>query len=108
MRDFLDSNPGLRSRFPRHILFPDYSPEELVQILESLIARHQFVLAPTAREAVVMRIQTLHAQRDRHFGNARTLRNLFEQMVARQADRLARGTDLSNEALSLFVAEDVG
>jgi SpoVK/Ycf46/Vps4 family AAA+-type ATPase len=88
MRRFLDSNPGLRSRFAREIEFPDYGTEELVAITRGFTADHEYVLHPEAEA-------TLHAildavPRGEGFGNARFARTLFEQALNRHAARLAR------------------
>jgi stage V sporulation protein K len=110
MRAFLESNPGLRSRFAREISFPDYSTEELVEIAKRLAAEHEYELGPGAEE-------TLHrildgAVRGERFGNARFARTLFEQALNRQALRLARVEgqaleELDREAVTTLTAEDL-
>src|SRR6185503_18997601 len=95
MRAFLDSNPGLRSRFAREITFPDYSNAELLAITEKLAAEHEYLLGPAALEALQGIFE--HAQRGEGFGNARYARTIFEQALNRQALRLAHveGRDLA-------------
>ena len=95
MRAFLDSNPGLRSRFSREISFPDYSNGELLAITEKLSAEHEYVLEPAAQEALQQIFE--NAQRGEGFGNARYARTIFEQALNRQALRLAQveGSDLA-------------
>jgi stage V sporulation protein K len=110
MRAFLESNPGLRSRFAREISFPDYSTEELVEIAKRLASEHEYELGPGAEE-------TLHrildgAVRGERFGNARFARTLFEQALNRQALRLARVEgqaleELDREAVTTLTAEDL-
>ena len=87
MNSFLNSNPGLRSRFAREIVFPDYSTAELVAITEKLANDADYALAPGAHEA----LSEIFAQAVRHdgFGNARYSRNLFEQAINRHAVRLS-------------------
>src|SRR5437762_4157423 len=96
MHRFLQSNPGLRSRFSREISFPDYSTEELVAITQTLAGEYEYTFDDGAREA-------LHdilggAARGEGFGNARFARTLFEQALNAQALRLARvdGADLAD------------
>jgi stage V sporulation protein K len=87
MRQFLDSNPGLRSRFPREIVFPDYSTEELVAITHRFAELNEYVLADGTEE--VLRALFDEAQRGEGFGNARYARTIFEQALNTQALRLS-------------------
>ena len=88
MRGFLDSNPGLRSRFAREISFPDSSTDHLLEITRRLASEHEYELGPGA-EDVLERIFA-GAARGEGFGNARYARTIFEQALNRQALRLAR------------------
>ena len=94
MHRFLQSNPGLRSRFSREVSFPDYSTAELVAIAEKLAGEYEYVLDDEAKE--VLRRILAGAARGEGFGNARFVRTLFEQALNAQALRLARieGADL--------------
>jgi type VII secretion ATPase EccA len=87
MHEFLDSNPGLRSRFARELLFPDYSNDELVAITNRFAGENEYRLAEGA-EAEVRRIFE-RAPRGQGFGNARYARTIFEQALNAQALRLA-------------------
>jgi stage V sporulation protein K len=87
MHDFLQSNPGLRSRFSREITFPDYSTDELVAITARLAAEYEYTLDEGAEE--VLRRILGGAERGEGFGNARFSRTLFEQALNAQALRLA-------------------
>jgi stage V sporulation protein K len=102
MRGFLDSNPGLRSRFAREIVFPDYSNAELLEISRRLATEHGYELGPGAEEAL-QRIFA-GAVRGEGFGNARYARTIFEQALNRQALRLAR---LEGRTLEELDREDV-
>ncbi|MEU9735602.1 right-handed parallel beta-helix repeat-containing protein [Streptomyces sp. NPDC048002] len=106
MQSFLSANPGLASRFTRTIEFGNYAVDELVTITESLCARHQFELGPLTREALAVRFEQM--TRDASFGNGRAARSVFEDMVDRQAFRLAAMTDPAEEDLTLLLPQDVG
>ena len=86
MHRFLESNPGLRSRFSREITFPDYSTDELVEIFGRFAAEADYTLADDADEA--LRAIFERAERHEGFGNARFARTLFEQALNAQALRL--------------------
>ena len=89
MRRFLESNPGLRSRFSREIDFPDYSTEDLVEIFSRFAAESEYALGEGAEDA--LRSIFAGAERDESFGNARFARTLFEQALNAQALRLGEG-----------------
>jgi SpoVK/Ycf46/Vps4 family AAA+-type ATPase len=105
MADFVNANPGLRSRFPKTIHFPDYSTDELLKIFESLGRGQKYTCEPEALE----KVRTwLDAQpRVRGFGNGRLARNLFESIVARQSSRLVALDEPTDDQLCTFVAADV-
>ncbi len=105
MSEFIDTNPGLKSRFTRTINFPDYTEDELVQIFLQLGERNRYQLSDDA----LLRVRHFIASepRTRGFGNARYVRNLFETAIAHQAVRLAPLADLSNEQLTTLIAGDI-
>ncbi|NNF54187.1 MAG: AAA family ATPase [Acidimicrobiales bacterium] len=88
MRSFLESNPGLRSRFSREISFPDYTTEELVEITRTMAREADYRLGEGTADT--LRALFLQVHRTDHFGNARYARNLFEQSMAQQAVRLSQ------------------
>jgi stage V sporulation protein K len=88
MNRFLDSNPGLRSRFSREIVFPDYSTDELLAITGKFLAENEYVLGEGAADT--LRRILAAPKRGEGFGNARFARTLFEQALNAQALRLAR------------------
>ncbi|MFF3249225.1 right-handed parallel beta-helix repeat-containing protein [Streptomyces sp. NPDC002870] len=106
MAGFLSSNPGLASRFTRTIEFGNYSVDELVTITESMCEAHQYTLAPATRQALAVRYEAM--PRDATFGNGRAARQVFEEMVDRQASRLAALPDPGEADLSLLLPEDTG
>ena len=105
MTDFVNSNPGLKSRFTRTIGFADYTEDELVRIFLQLGERNQYQLSDDA----LLRVRHFIAAepRTRGFGNARYVRNLFETAIAHQAVRLAPLTDPSDEQLTTLTADDI-
>ena len=107
MGHFLESNPGLRSRFAREIHFPDYSALELVAIAETMASQAAYRFGPTAAPA--LEAVFVAARRSASFGNARFARRLFEQSVEQQAVRLATTPELrrDRDELSLITADDV-
>jgi hypothetical protein len=106
MADFLDSNPGLRSRFPRTILFPDYTTDELVAIFDGMCQDSSYRCSTEA--AATVRAYFEGQPRDKGFGNARLARNLFESAVARQASRVVKLTEPTDEQLCELVSADIG
>lgn len=106
MRDFVRSNPGLESRFNRFLYFPDYTEEELAQIFLMRCANSGYTLEEKANSSLHRIIR--EESRDRiAFGNARGVRNLFERAVMRQANRLAKQTDVTREQLMQLLPEDL-
>ena len=107
MKRFLKSNTGLVSRFNRFIPFPDYSTEELVEILEGMAKKAGLVLEEGLKEKVAAYLENMSIKERGEFGNARGIRNVFETMVVNQANRLVTVTDCSMEQLTLIKAEDI-
>ena len=90
MHDFIDANPGLKSRFTQTIHFEDYNPDELTQIFVNMATGKNFVLDEEMRAAVHRQFEQLYLRRDKNFGNAREARRIFDQTVERQSERLVR------------------
>ena len=105
MHHFIDSNPGLRSRFPKTIFFPDYSTDELLAIFLSLCVHSSYALTSGARKRV--REWFAIQPRDKGFGNARLARNLFEAAVACQATRIVNMKSPTDGQLQSLTARDV-
>ena len=99
MEEFLDSNPGLRSRFNKYLCFLDYTPEELVLILERMTSKDGFDVAPDALSFIRGYCEEKMAEDAKAFGNARGVRNLFEKAVANQANRITAMEQVSDEEL---------
>ena len=106
METFLESNPGLRSRFTRFIDFPDYTPDELTLIFERMATDEGYTLGEGALDSAKVILGREHAERGDNFGNARLVRNLFEHSLTAQANRLVGGTP-SRDELCTLVAGDI-
>ena len=105
MTAFLDTNPGFASRFARTLTFPDYDGDELLAIFDLFCRRSGAVVEPAAREQVATHLVRL--PRDRSFANGRTVRNLFERLLATQAARLHAVADPSDDDLRTLTKADV-
>ncbi len=95
MRNFLDSNEGLRSRFSNTINFRDYKPDELIEIFDSLVESENYEIESAARISATIYLKELYANKDKFFGNGRDVRKLFEATVKRMAVRKSREKDKS-------------
>ncbi|MEN1679648.1 MAG: AAA family ATPase [Planctomycetota bacterium] len=107
MQKLLRSNPGLSSRFNRELSFPDYAPLELAQIFGVLCQTNHYELTAAARLKVLLGFDWTYRNRDRHFGNGRAVRNLFEHAVRRMANRLATDADIDQTELVTIEACDI-
>ncbi len=107
MEEFLQSNPGLRSRFNKFIEFEDYSEEELFTIFESMCSAQDFHLTEDAEKTVKEYFRKLEEDKDEHFANGREVRNFFERCIERQANRLVNETNFDREVVTTFTKEDV-
>ncbi|MFE3271095.1 right-handed parallel beta-helix repeat-containing protein [Streptomyces sp. NPDC059215] len=105
MDSFLSSNPGLASRFSRTIQFDNYTVPELGAIVENMCIQHQYVLDDATRKALSVRFEQM--PRDATFGNGREARRVFEEMVDRQASRLASLAQVTEGELAQLLPEDV-
>lgn len=88
MHDFIDTNPGLKSRFTQTIHFDDYTPDELTEIFINLAKGKNFTVDDATREAVHRQFEQLYLRRDKNFGNAREARRIFDAAVEKQSQRL--------------------
>lgn len=107
MEAFINSNPGLRSRFNRYIEFPDYNADELFEMFMLSVRKYEYILEDTAKSKLLQAINAAVESKGKDFGNARFIRNLFEKTVERQANRLAPMPNPKKEDLLIIKAEDI-
>ena len=110
MEKFIDSNPGLRSRFRNHYHFDDYDPDELTAIAEYAAKEKDVSLSKEARERIRKILTDAFRKRDRTFGNARLAHSLVDEAKMNLGIRLVRKyspDELTKEQLSTIEAEDV-
>ncbi|WBX73565.1 AAA family ATPase [Tenacibaculum pacificus] len=107
MKSFINSNPGLQSRFNRYFTFDHYKPTELVAIFELFCKKNDFVLATDAKEKLLFIFEKLYEKKDKNFGNARVARNLFEKIIEYQANRIIAIAPITKELLITIVEQDI-
>lgn len=107
MQSFIDSNPGLRSRFKNYIQFTDYTGKELYNIFLGMCGKSQYTVTPEAREAALAYFNDLYAKRDKNFGNGRDVRNVFENIITRQSKRVAKLSAPSDEQITTIDLPDL-
>jgi type VII secretion ATPase EccA len=107
MKKFIDTNPGLQSRFTRYINFPDYSAEELYRIFRMYMRKNQYTITKEAANYLYQRLDDAVKNKDRNFGNARFARNVFEKAIQCQANRLSATSNASPEELTEITLADI-
>ena len=106
MKRFINSNPGLSSRFSRYIDFPDYSASELFEIFRRLSDKQKLELSLDFENALKSQLQRIVDKADPSFGNGRGIRNLYEKTLVNQANRLAQ-KDFNVSDLMKLLPEDL-
>lgn len=107
MKRFIDSNPGLQSRFNRYVHFSDYSADELKQIFMLNVEKNQYLLESEGEELLTKILNFAIEHKDKNFGNGRYVRNLFEKTIQNQAIRLSCQPNITSEELSKLKAKDL-
>lgn len=107
MEKFLGSNPGLESRFNKYFFFPDYNGEQLMAIFRAQCEKNSYRLTEEADSAAVELFTKLYEERDENFGNGRDVRNCFENMIVRQANRVAVMEKPGKDELMAVLPEDL-
>jgi SpoVK/Ycf46/Vps4 family AAA+-type ATPase len=110
MHNFINSNPGLKSRFTQNIKFDDYTPDELTQIFLNLVRNKNFTIDNDTQAVAKRLFEQLYLRRDKNFGNARDVRRLFDCVVEKQSQRLVkrmRDPTLRQEEMFRITIEDL-
>lgn len=107
MQEFIDSNPGLRSRFNKYIYFDDYNAEEEYEILTRLCKNQDYKLDPKAAKIAKAFFEDRCANKPENYANARDVRNYLEKAVANQATRIVSLKDVDAETLATLTKEDL-
>lgn len=107
MKRFINSNPGLQSRFNKYINFPDYTGEELYRIFCMYMRKNEYTMSEEASAYLMEHMNYKVAHKERNFGNARYARNIFEKVIQQQANRLAGRTGLSRKELTEITLDDL-
>lgn len=107
MHEFINSNPGLKSRFNKYVHFDDYNPDEMYRIFEMLCKKGAYQISNEAKGLIKDHFEALCENADDSFANGRTVRNVFESIISKQATRIASAKDKTKELLSTIEVEDV-
>ena len=107
MKIFLKSNPGLKSRFTKQFVFPDYSPRELAQIFAKFVSEYEYHLTPNCCLRTYSLLKDIYENREGNFGNARVVRNLFEQVLIAQANRVSQVENPDRKLLTTIEEIDI-
>lgn len=107
MKLFIESNPGLRSRFNRMFKFNHFFPIQLYNIFELFCKKVDFIISDEAKDKLMDIFEMLYEKRDEGFGNARVVRNIFERCVQSQANRIVAISDITNKILQTIEEQDI-
>ena len=107
MERFIESNPGLESRFGKYFHFEDYNGKELMDIFRLQCRKNQYVPDEETEQFCIEMFNELYEERDENFGNARDVRNIFERAVANQANRLAAMENPTKDDLMKLIKADI-
>ena len=106
MQGFLDSNPGLESRFNKYFNFPDYTGDELYKIFVSMCKKNSYTLTEESEKAAVEFFNNMYEMRGPNFGNGRDVRNCFEHMIVNQSNRVAAMEEPTRDDLMEIYPQD--
>lgn len=107
MEEFLNSNPGLRSRFNKFMKFEDYTAEQLLEIIKNMAKKQDYVFTKEASEKVLNHFRKKIENKPENFANARDARNYLERAISKQAGRIVKIKDIDKDTIMSIEAEDV-
>ena len=107
MKKFIESNPGLKSRFNKYIEFPDYTVEELEQIFYMNCKKYDYKVAEDAKDRIRTMILGRKLTKLENFANAREVRNMFEEIITNQARRVVAMEDPTQDDLMTITCDDL-
>lgn len=107
MNHFINSNPGLKSRFNRYFHFNDYNPTELTEIFRRIANKSSFILKDEAQKRLTDLFENLCSTKDDKFGNARLARNIFEKTFEKHANRTSTIVPITREILTTIEKVDI-
>ncbi len=109
MKDFIESNPGLQSRFTHTFIFDDYLPDQLTEIFKFFAKNEEYILDEDAEKFLLNKFQEIFDNRDETFGNARLARKIFNETKIQIGKRFQKAADEEKEnfSLNLITTEDI-
>lgn len=107
MEEFIDANPGLKSRFNKTVDFPDYNAEDLYTIFMFMSKEQDYTLSVAGEVKLRHILNKMIEEKDKNFGNARDVRNYLSRVIERQANRLVSAEALDKNQLLTIEAEDL-
>lgn len=107
MTEFINSNPGLKSRFTRYFYFEHYKPEELLAIYEIFVKKNHYELTKDSKSKLLNLLKELYEKKDKRFGNGRVIRNLFDRTIQNQSNRIIPILSDNIKVLTTIEADDI-
>jgi SpoVK/Ycf46/Vps4 family AAA+-type ATPase len=107
MKDFIDMNPGLKSRFNRYIHFEDFAPEDMMSIYKKMCQGSDYAISSEAEQYLLSEFESAYNSRDESFGNGRFVRNIFEKSIENLSNRIAKSDKITKELLTTIEKEDI-
>jgi SpoVK/Ycf46/Vps4 family AAA+-type ATPase len=107
MKDFIDMNPGLKSRFNRYIHFEDFAPEDMMSIYKKMCQGSDYAISSEAEQYLISEFESAYNSRDESFGNGRFVRNIFEKSIENLSNRIAKSNKITKELLTTIEKEDI-
>jgi AAA+ superfamily predicted ATPase len=107
MKDFIDMNPGLKSRFNRYIHFEDFAPKDMMSIYHKMCQGSDYTISQEAEKYLQSQFESAYNSRDESFGNGRYVRNAFEKSIENLSNRIAKSDKITKELLTTIEKEDI-